>query len=136
MTPRTITVAAAIIRRDGYILLVQRPDDAEMGGLWEFPGGKIEPGETPEAALARELGEELGIQVAVGRRYHITDHAYPTGLNVRLLFYECRIVEGEPRLLWGQALRWVAASDLPAYPAPAADAEVVRSLRIDAAHDL
>jgi 8-oxo-dGTP diphosphatase len=123
-----IDVTAAIIRQEGRILLVQRPDHAPMGGLWEFPGGKVEPGETPEAALARELAEELGITVAVGPRYHITEHRYPGGPNVRLLFYPCTIAGGTPQLLWGQASRWVAPADLPSYPTPAADQEVVARL--------
>ena len=125
---RWIDVTAAIIRQEGRILLVQRPDHAPMGGLWEFPGGKVEPGETPEAALARELAEELGITVAVGPRYHVTEHRYPGGPNVRLLFYPCTITGGTPQLLWGQACRWVAPADLPIYPTPAADQEVVARL--------
>ena len=126
---RQITVAAAILTQAGRILLVQRPASAEMGGLWEFPGGKIEPGETPEAALAREIREELGVPIVVGPLYHITDYHYPTGLAVRLHFFRCRITSGTPQLLWGQALRWVAPADLPYYPTPAADQEVVALLR-------
>jgi 8-oxo-dGTP diphosphatase len=127
-----IIVAAAVIQEAGAILLVQRPDDAEMGGLWEFPGGKLEPGETGEAALARELREELGISVAVDALYHTTDYHYPTGRQVRLLFYHTHIVAGDLQLLWGQAYRWVAPADLPAYPVPAADAEVVARLAREA----
>ena len=130
-----IDVTAAIITQEGRILLVQRPDHAPMGGLWEFPGGKVEPGETPEAALARELAEELGITVAVGPRYHVTEHRYPGGPNVRLLFYPCAITGGALQLLWGQACRWVAPADLPAYPTPAADQEVVARLARKGAPD-
>lgn len=122
---RRIRVAAAIIRQGGRILIVQRPDTAEMGGLWEFPGGKIEPGETAEAALARELAEELGIRAAVGAPYHSSTHRYPSGLTVEICFYDCQVLDGDLRLLWGQALRWVAPADLPAYAYPAADAAVV-----------
>jgi len=126
-----ITVVAAIIQQDdGRLLLVQRPDQAEMGGLWEFPGGKIEPGETPQAALARELAEELGVVAAVDDLYHTTDHQYSTGLQVHLLFYRCRILEGTPQLLWGQALRWVTPADLPRYRYPAADMDVVARLSL------
>ncbi len=128
MPTRIVTVAAAVIRRAGCILLVQRPDGAEMGGLWEFPGGKLEPGETGIAALLRELREELDIVVTVGNLYHTTEYLYPSGLCVRLYFYECVWPAGEPRLLWGQAYRWVAPADLPTYPVPAADAEVVARL--------
>jgi 8-oxo-dGTP diphosphatase len=126
-------VAAAIIAQEGRILLVQRPDAAEMGGLWEFPGGKIEPGETPEAALTREIREELGVSIAVGPLYHQTDYHYPSGLAVRLHFFRCRITNGSPQLLWGQALRWVAPADLPQYPTPAADQEVVMRLSVETA---
>jgi 8-oxo-dGTP diphosphatase len=123
-----IVVAAAIIRQAGRILLVQRPATAALGGLWEFPGGKLEPGETPEAALARELVEELDITVTIGPLYHTTDHAYPGGPTVRLLFYPCALVTGPPRLLWGQALAWVAPADLVAYATPAADQPVIARL--------
>jgi mutator protein MutT len=126
--PAPIAVAAAINRRDGRVLIVQRPDDAAMGGLWEFPGGKVEPGETPEVALAREIVEELGARVAVGPPYHTTEHAYPDGPHVRLLFYECALRDPDLRLLWGQAYRWVAPADLPAYAYPAADVAVVARL--------
>ena len=130
--PAPVDVAAAIIRRDGCVLIVQRPDDAAMGGLWEFPGGKVEPGETPQAALAREIVEELGVRVAVGPRYHTTEHVYPDGPHVRLLFYECALLDPDLRLLWGQAYRWVAPADLPAYAYPAADVEVVARLAREA----
>ena len=125
---RSIAVAAAIIRQDGRILIVQRPETAEMGGLWEFPGGKIEPGETPQAALVREIAEELGVPVAVDDLYHITRHTYPRGLTVHLRFYECRLLGGPLQLLWGQDYRWVAPTDLPTYTYPAADQEVVSRL--------
>ena len=127
-TERVVEVAAAIISEAGRILIVQRPDTAAMGGLWEFPGGKIEPGETPEVALMRELAEELGIAVSVGPLYHVTEHAYPDGPHVRLFFYHCRIVTGAPQLLWGQAFRWVAPAALPTFPTPAADQAVVARL--------
>ena len=125
---RTITVAAAVIRRAGRILIVQRPAGAEMGGLWEFPGGKLEPGETAPAALARELREELDIAVTVGDLYHTNTYLYATGVQVRIYFYECHWPVGDLRLLWGQAYCWVAPADLADYPVPAADAEVVARL--------
>ncbi len=123
-----IAVAAAILEEDGRILIVQRPPDAAMGGLWEFPGGKLEPGETPEAALVREIAEELGVAIAVDALYAVVEHRYPDGPAVRLLFYRCRRLSGPLRLLWGQAYRWVAPPDLPAYAYPAADAPVVARL--------
>lgn len=128
MREPVIQVAAAIITEAGRILIVQRPDTAQMGGLWEFPGGKIEPGETPEVALMREIAEELGIAISVGRLYHVTDYAYLAGPHVRLAFYDCQIVTGRPQLLWGQAFRWVTPADLPGFPTPAADRDVVARL--------
>ena len=125
---RSIQVAAAIICQDGRLLIVQRPETAEMGGLWEFPGGKIEPGETPQAALVREIAEELAVPVAVGDLYHTTRHTYPGGLAVHLRFYECRLLGGPLQLLWGQDYRWVAPTALPTYAYPAADLEVVARL--------
>jgi 8-oxo-dGTP diphosphatase len=127
-TDHVIEVAAAIITEAGRILIVQRPDGAAMGGLREFPGGKIEPGETPEVALMRELAEELGIAVSVGPLYHVTGHRYPGGPHVRLFFYHCGIVTGRPQLLWGQAFRWIAPAALPTFPTPAADQAVVARL--------
>ena len=126
--PRPIAVVAAILRDAGRVLIVQRPDGAAMGGLWEFPGGKIELGETPEAALGREIAEELGVAVDVGALYHETTHQYPGGPRVHLRFYECRLLSGPLQLLWGQAYRWVAPADLPGYAYPAADQDVVARL--------
>jgi 8-oxo-dGTP diphosphatase len=122
------SVVGAAIVRDGRVLAARRTHPAETAGRWEFPGGKVEPGETPQAALAREITEELGARVAVGALYHITEHAYPGGPHVRLLFYECALLDPDLRLLWGQAYRWVAPADLPAYAYPAADVEVVARL--------
>jgi len=98
-----------------------------MGGLWEFPGGKINHGEAPAAALVRELEEELDIVVEVDRPLSFAVHEEP-GLRILLLFYAARIVTGEPRGHEGQAVEWVQASELPSYPMPPADAELVRRL--------
>ena len=125
-----VQVAAAIIADDEArrVLIAQRPDGAAMGGLWEFPGGKLEVGETPVAALVRELREELDVGVVVGPLFHVTAHAYPGGPAVRLFFYPCWITTGTVRLLWGQALAWVAPADLAGYAYPAADQAVVARL--------
>jgi mutator protein MutT len=122
----TIVVAAAIIERDGRWLLARRLKGTHLEGLWEFPGGKVDPGETLEACLARELAEELGVVGAVHGLRWSTTHDYP-GRRVELHFYDCTI-EGEPRPLLGQELRWVSASELAALPLPAADAGLVTLL--------
>jgi 8-oxo-dGTP diphosphatase len=126
--PREITVVAAVIRdEEGRVLLSQRPENGHMGGLWEFPGGKIDDGEAPNEALVRELGEELGIEIVVQRPLTFAVHEEP-GLRILLLFFEARISGGEPHGHEGQAVKWVAVNELSAFPTPPADAELVRLL--------
>jgi 8-oxo-dGTP diphosphatase len=121
-------VVAAVIRdTDGRVLLTKRPQDRHMGGLWEFPGGKIDGGEAPTDALMRELDEELGIVVEVDRPLTFAVHEEP-GIRILLLFYTARIVSGEPTGHEGQAVEWVPAAELPSYPTPPADAELIRRL--------
>jgi 8-oxo-dGTP diphosphatase len=100
-----------------------------MAGLWEFPGGKINPGETPEAALARELGEELGIETAADALAPVAfaSHAYPA-FHVVLLLYLCRRWQGEPAAREGQGLAWVEIGDFANYEMPPADAPLVAAL--------
>ncbi len=123
-----VEVVAAIIRRDGKILITQRFDNVHLPGLWEFPGGKVEPSESPEVALEREIREELGIKIRVGEEFFNVDHDYPTK-SVRLHFFNCTIVEGEPQLLDVADLRWVEPKDLNNFQFPAADAELIAKLR-------
>jgi 8-oxo-dGTP diphosphatase len=127
---QAIPVVAAVIRRaDGRVLLAQRLPGGPHGGLWEFPGGKVEDGETPEAALAREIREELGVTVVVGDPLLTVEHAYPH-LVIRLMAYSCRLADGtEPRPLLCQELRWVPPAGLLARPMPAADLPIARLLR-------
>ena len=125
---REITVVAAVIHdAQGRVLLARRPDDRHMGGLWEFPGGKVNPGEAPDDALRRELQEELGVGAEITSPLTFAVHDEP-GLRILLLFYRCRIVEGEATPLDGQQLAWVEASDLAGYPTPPADAALVAEL--------
>ena len=98
-----------------------------MGGLWEFPGGKIDDDEAPADALVRELEEELGIEVNVQHPLTFAVHEEP-GLRILLLFYSARILSGEPHGHEGQAVKWVAVTELPSFPTPPADAELVREL--------
>jgi 8-oxo-dGTP diphosphatase len=121
-------VVAAVIRDgDGRLLLTRRPADRHMGGLWEFPGGKVDRGESPAAALARELAEELGVEAEIGRPITFAVHE-EAELAIVLLFYEARIVGGRPHPLDGQQLAWVEPADLGDYPTPPADAELVALL--------
>ncbi len=127
-TTNSTTVVAAVIRdTDGRVLLTRRPPGSHMEGLWEFPGGKVDDGEAPRDALARELTEELGLEVRVEQPITFAVHEEP-GLRILLLFYSVRIVAGEPRGREGQAVTWVPVIDLPSYPTPPADAEIVRRL--------
>jgi len=127
-SPREITVVAAVIHdEEGRVLLAQRPEGRHMGGLWEFPGGKIDDGEAPGEALVRELGEELGIEIVVQRPLTFAVHEEP-GLRILLLFYGARIAGGEPHGHEGQAVEWVAVTELPSLPTPPADAELIRLL--------
>jgi mutator protein MutT len=122
-----IVVAAAIIRKDQHILLTKRPPKVHLENLWEFPGGKVEPGESLEAALRRELREELDIEAEVLDEFFTTTHHYPTK-SVELHFFNCTIASGELRAIEVAEFRWVKPSDLHAYEFPEADRELVDRL--------
>lgn len=121
-----VVVVAAVIERDGRFLLTLRPEGTHLAHHWEFPGGKCEPHETHEEALARELREELGIAASVGPLLHSATHAYPER-TVELHFYACDY-QGEPRGMLGQDVRWVPRGALAALPFPEADADLIRRL--------
>jgi 8-oxo-dGTP diphosphatase len=125
--PLTIVVAAVIRDATGRILLTRRPADRHMGGLWEFPGGKLEAGELPAEALVRELDEELAIRASVSRPVTFAEHAEP-GLHVLLLFFEASVAHGTPTAVDGQEIAWVEPGRLAEYPTPPADAELVAAL--------
>lgn len=134
----TTIVAAAVIRDEaGMILLTRRPEGLHMGGLWEFPGGKVESGEAPAPALARELEEELGLQAVIGKPVTFAVHE-EAGLRILLLFYEVAMGEAPPEAREGQQIAWVAPSDLDSYPTPPADRELIDRLmevdRVDREH--
>lgn len=128
---RVIDVSAGLIFRNGTLLITQRHASDHLGGLWEFPGGKREPGESFEQCLVRELEEELGIRVEVGAELEDVTHAYPEK-RVRLKFFKCRLLSGEPRPLGCSQLRWVAPAELERYDFPEADARLLLRLASDA----
>jgi 8-oxo-dGTP diphosphatase len=121
-------VAAALILRGDEVLICQRRPDQPMALKWEFPGGKIETGESPEQALARELNEELGIDADIGSRVIRTRHTYRTGGAVDLQFFVVHSFRGEVINRIFQDVRWIPLRDLPAYDFLAADRELIRDL--------
>ena len=119
--PAQIRVVAAVIERDGKYLITQRRKTAVLGGLWEFPGGKVEPGETDETALARELQERLGVGATIKLRIASRQHQYE-GYSVDLNLYQAELLpEQEPAARRVADFRWVASDDFDQYPFPAAD---------------
>jgi 8-oxo-dGTP diphosphatase len=125
-----LVAAVALIDADGRVLLAQRPEGKAMAGLWEFPGGKVEPGETPEAALIRELHEELGIDTWASCLAPLTfaSHAYES-FHLLMPLFACRKWEGVPEAREAQALRWVRPERLRDYPMPPADLPLIPVLR-------
>ena len=129
VTHPPIDVVAGVIRRaDGRLLISQRLADDTLGGYWEFPGGKVDSGEGLQAALQRELREELGIETEIGAEIHQIIHAYPDR-DVRLYFFDARIISGEPQKLEVADLRWVTHTELMDYQFPEADIPLLQQLR-------
>lgn len=132
MTARKILLVAAcaLIDSDGRILLSQRPEGKSLAGLWEFPGGKVEPGETPEETLVRELEEELGIETKIPCLAPLTfaSHTYDD-FHLLMPLYICRRYEGIPHGREGQAVKWVRANALRDYPMPPADEPLIPFLQ-------
>jgi 8-oxo-dGTP diphosphatase len=126
-----IVVVAAVIEAGDRFLVTRRQPGVHLAGLWEFPGGKIAAGEAHDAALRRELLEELDVGVEVGERIFQTAHSYDDR-TVELHFYRCSL-EGRPRPLLGQEMRWVARDELPSLGFPPADAELIQLLTKSAA---
>lgn len=122
--------AVALIDPDGRVLLAKRPVGKSMAGLWEFPGGKVEEGETPEAALIRELQEELGIDTWASCLAPLTfaSHSYDD-FHLIMPLFACRKWDGTPQSREGQTLKWVRANEMRNYPMPAADVPLIPILR-------
>ncbi|MFM2042833.1 MAG: hypothetical protein RLY86_1409 [Pseudomonadota bacterium] len=125
-----LVVAVALIDADGRVLLAQRPPGKQLAGMWEFPGGKVQPGETPEQALVRELKEELGIDTAESCLAPLTfaSHRYET-FHLLMPLYACRVWKGTPQGMEGQDLAWVRPVRMKDYPMPPADIPLVAALR-------
>ncbi len=124
---RKIRVVGAMIERDGRYLITQRPAKASLPLLWEFPGGRVEPGESDQAALARELREEMAIEVVVGDRCVHVEHAYES-YDIDFCVYRCRLLTESIRDLRVQAHRWVRPDELDRYEFPAADEKTIAKL--------
>jgi 8-oxo-dGTP diphosphatase len=130
---RIVQVAAgALISQQGMVLVAERPAGKPMAGLWEFPGGKIEPDETPEAALTRELDEELGITITDPEPLSFVSHAYEH-FHLLMLLFAVRHWQGTPRPRLGQRLQWRAADALPSLAMPAADLPLLPAIQAAAA---
>ncbi len=125
-----LVVACALVDADGRVLVARRPEGRRMAGLWEFPGGKLEPGETPEACLVRELREELGIDTEASclAPFTFASHPYPD-FHLLMPLYVCRVWRGLPQPREGQELRWLAPAELERLAMPPADRPLVAMLR-------
>jgi len=128
--PILLVAACALVDTDNRILLAQRPEGKSLAGLWEFPGGKVEAGETPEETLVRELEEELGIKTKVACLAPLTfaSHTYET-FHLLMPLYICRRYKGIPQGREGQAIKWVKAKALREYPMPPADEPLIPVLQ-------
>ena len=128
--PTVLVVCVALVDEAGRVLLAQRPEGKAMAGLWEFPGGKVHEGETPEAALIRELKEELGLDVAASclAPFTFASHRYRS-FHLLMPMYLCRVWDGTPTAHEGQRLAWVKPARMATYPMPPADKPLVAMLR-------
>jgi mutator protein MutT len=122
-----IEVAIGVVRDDGRVLIARRPEGTHLAGLWEFPGGKVEDGETPAQCLVRELREEVGIEIAVGEPYERLEFVYPER-RVRIYPFECRLLAGTPSPIGCAELRWVTPAELADYEFPPANATLLAKI--------
>ncbi len=127
-TPHFDVTAAVIFREDGHILIAQRPPEGMLGGLWEFPGGKREPGETLPNCLRREIQEELGIDIAVGEQIGVVRHGY-THFRITLYAFACTLLNGDPQAIQCADWTWTTLDELDRYPFPVTDQKIIAMLR-------
>lgn len=123
-----VQVAAGLIARNGRYLIARRRRDAHLGGLWEFPGGKREPGESLEECLRRELREELGVEITEPVRFQVVSHRYPEKA-VELHFFLCSVLTGHPRALGCDEVRWASPEELSKFEFPPADKPLIEMLQ-------
>jgi A/G-specific adenine glycosylase len=123
------TVTAAVLQRGKDVLIARRPEKGLLGGLWEFPGGKVETGESLPEGLRREICEELGVEITVGEALGIYRHAF-THFKITLHAFHCTLLAGEPRPLQASDLRWVAPAELGSYPMGKVDRQIANQLSI------
>ncbi len=128
MEKKVTEVVAALIWVEDRFLICQRPAHKDRGLLWEFVGGKVEPGETKEQALVRECREELAVTISVGEVFMEVDHDYPD-LNVHLTLFNAAIIEGIPQMLEHNDIRWITPEDIPQYNFCPADEEILRKIQ-------
>ncbi|HEX6302850.1 MAG TPA: A/G-specific adenine glycosylase [Anaerolineales bacterium] len=121
------TVTAAVIQDNGSVLIAQRPQDGLLGGLWEFPGGKLKAGEELPAGLRREIQEELGVEITVGNSLGVYRHAY-THFRVTLHAFQCSLVRGKPRAIEHSQIKWIRLQDLPDFPMGKLDRQIANTL--------
>jgi A/G-specific adenine glycosylase len=121
-------VTAAVINHNGQVLIAQRPPEGLLGGLWEFPGGKQEAGETLADCLRREIKEELDLEIEVGQLISTVKHAY-THFKITLHAFCCRLLKGQPRALGVADWRWATLAELDAFPFPRTDLKIIETLR-------
>jgi A/G-specific adenine glycosylase len=120
-------VTAAVIQRNGLVLIARRPEKGLLGGMWEFPGGKVEPGEELPAGLQREIQEELAVEIEVGEHFGIYEHAY-THFRVTLHAFLCRLLAGEPQAIEASDLRWITPAEMKDYPMGKIDRQIAKNL--------
>ena len=128
MPDEPLEVAVAVIEREGKFLIAQRKPEDSFGGQWEFPGGKLRPGEDLAECLTREIREELGVTISVGPRLCVIDHTYPTRA-IRLHCFACRIAEGEPQAIECSQWQWIGPQELNRFRFPPASGPIIAEIQ-------